>query len=118
MLKYVKNLLFIYKVLKIRLLAPGVNNRNKINNIFIYYNNKQFKPKNRYLFVVQKFIEFIVYFVYRIIMNWKSVLQAETKNCLHCFFCLQINANLMGYGYIFNMAYRSIRIFTKNCGLL
>ena len=32
MLKYVKNLLFIYKVLKIRLLTPGVNNRNKINN--------------------------------------------------------------------------------------
>lgn len=40
MLKYVKNLLFIYKVLKIRLLTPGVNNRNKINNVFIYYDNK------------------------------------------------------------------------------
>lgn len=34
MLKNVKNLLFIYKVLKIRLLALNVNNRNKINNIF------------------------------------------------------------------------------------
>ena len=40
MLKYVKNLLFIYKMLIFKLLTPGVNNRNKINNIFIYYNNK------------------------------------------------------------------------------
>ena len=40
MLKYVKSLLFIYKMLKIRLLAPGVNNRNKINSVFLYYNNK------------------------------------------------------------------------------
>ena len=40
MLKYVKNLLFIYKMLIFKLLAPGVNNRNKINNIFIYYDNK------------------------------------------------------------------------------
>ena len=40
MLKDVKNLLFIYKMLIFKLLAPGINNRNKINNIFIYYNNK------------------------------------------------------------------------------
>lgn len=40
MLNYVKNLLFIYKILVFKLLAPGVNNRNKINNIFIYYSNK------------------------------------------------------------------------------
>ena len=40
MLKYVKILLFIYKVLIFKPLAPGVNKRNKINNISIYSCNK------------------------------------------------------------------------------